>query len=188
MMSLQQITCNIAVSWDSGFNKNYRNTFAEKLKSKPKATEERNACLSVCDVAEIDVRQSAILQIAKNYTTLPIRDLAVISNFLSLSKAMKISKGVQELSFFDIDCKNLDTWILFAWRAEKTPEHLFVVKFYGRVNTIKVMSNQSVNLVGSRRRLNAYSSTFDFRIEVYIIKIFYNAVKFVSYHSIVTTQ
>ena len=57
-MSLQQITCSIAVSRDSGFNKNYSNTFAEKLKSKPKAAEERNACLSVCDVAEIDVRQS----------------------------------------------------------------------------------------------------------------------------------
>ena len=58
MMSLQQITCSIAVSGVSGCNKNYRNIFAEKLKSKPKATEERNACLTVCDDAETDVRQS----------------------------------------------------------------------------------------------------------------------------------
>ena len=104
---------------------------------------------------------------------------------LSLSKAMKNSKGVQELWFFDIDCKNLDAWILFASRAEKTPGHLFVMTFYGRVNTIKVKSIQSVNLLGSQRRLNAYSSTFDFRIEVYTIKIFYNALKFVSCHFIV---
>ena len=77
---------------------------------------------------------------------------------------------------------------MFASRTEKTPGHLFVVMFYGRVNTIKVMSNQSVNLLGSQRRLNAYHSTFDFRIEVYIIIIFYSALKFVSCHSIVTTQ
>ena len=46
MMSLQQVICSIAVSRDSGFNKNYRNVSAEKLKSKPKAPEERNACLT----------------------------------------------------------------------------------------------------------------------------------------------
>ena len=45
MRSSQQITCSIAVSRDSGFDK--KNTFAEKLKSEPKATEERNACLTV---------------------------------------------------------------------------------------------------------------------------------------------
>ena len=40
MMRLQQIACTIAVSKDSGFDKNKGKTFAEKLKSKPKATEE----------------------------------------------------------------------------------------------------------------------------------------------------
>ena len=68
---------------------------------------------------------------------------------------MKNSKGVQELWFFGTDCKILIARILFASRAEKTPIHLFVVKFYGRVKTIEVMSNQSVNLFGSQRRLNA---------------------------------
>ena len=48
---------------------------------------------------------------------------------------------------FYIYCKKLYAWLLFASLAEKTPGHLFVVKFYGRVNTIKVMSNQSVNPV-----------------------------------------
>ena len=56
--------------------------------------------------------------------------------------------------FFYIDCKNLDASLLLASRAKKDPGHLFVVKFYGRVNTIKVMSNQSVNLLGSQMRSN----------------------------------
>ena len=84
--------------------------------------------------------------------------------------------------------KHLDVWLLFGSRAEKTPGHLFVVKFYGRVNTIKVMSNQSINSAAKEYQINASSSPLDFRIEAYIIKIFYNALKFVSYHSIVTTQ
>ena len=76
---------------------------------------------------------------------------------LSLSKAKKNSMGVQEkeqLWFFDIDCKKLDASLLLASRAKKDPRHLFVAKIYGRVNTIKVMSNQSVNLLGSHRRSN----------------------------------
>ena len=39
--------------------------------------------------------------------------------------------------------------IMLASRAEKNPGQLCVVKFYSPVNTIKVMSNQSVNLLGS---------------------------------------
>ena len=116
-----------------------------------------------------------------------------VSEALSLSKAMKNSKGVQEkeqimIFYIYIYSKHLDVWLLFASRAGKTPGHLFVVKFYGRVNTIKVMSNQSVNSAAKEYQINASSSTLDFRIEAYIIKIFYNALKFVSYHSIVTTQ
>ena len=38
--------------------------------------------------------------------------------------------------------------------CQKDPGYLFVLKFYGRVNTIKVMSNKSVNLLGSQRRSN----------------------------------
>ena len=133
------------------------------------------------------------LQIATNYTTVPTRDLAdnstyiLISNcfsFLSLSKAMKNSKGVQEkeqiMIFLYIYCKHLAAWLLFASRAEKTPGHLFVVKFYGRVNTIKVISNQSVNSAAKENQINASSSTLYFRTEAYITKIFYNALKFVS--------
>ena len=46
IMSLQHITCSIAVSRDSGFDKNKGKRFAEKLKSKPKAIEKINACLT----------------------------------------------------------------------------------------------------------------------------------------------
>ena len=39
----------------------------------------------------------------------------------------------------------------YSLRVPERPR-TFVVKFYGRVNTVKVMSNQSVNLLGSQRR------------------------------------
>ena len=64
-------------------------------------------------------------------------------------------------------CARKRTIMIFLYRWQKfgrlitarltwqnDPGHLFVVKFYGRVNTIKVIKNQSVNLLGSQRRSN----------------------------------
>ena len=104
---------------------------------------------------------------------------------------MKNSKGVQEkeqIMIFLYLLQKFGRLVTVRLSCRKDPSHLFVVKFYGRVNAIKVMSNQSVNSAAKEDQINASSSTLDFRIEAYIIKIFYNAPKFVLYHSIVTTQ
>ena len=80
MRSLQQITCSIAVSRDSGFDKETH--FAEKLKSEPKATEERNTCLTVMSQNLMCEKAITTLQIATNYTKLPTWDLAGNSTYL----------------------------------------------------------------------------------------------------------
>ena len=89
----------------------------------------------------------------------------LVCSFLSLSKAKENSMGVQEKEqlwfFFYIDCKTAQIWTPHYCSPrvpppppKKNPGHLFVVKVYGRVNSIKVMSNQSVNLLGSQMRSN----------------------------------
>ena len=85
MRSLQQITCSIAVSRDSGFDKKTKTkkiTFAEKLKSEPKATEERNTSLTAMSQKLMCDKAITTLQIATNYTKLPTRDLAGNSTYL----------------------------------------------------------------------------------------------------------
>ena len=105
MRCLQQITCSIAVSNGSGFDKE-----THLLKSEPKATEARNACLTVMSQKLMCDKAITTLQIATNYTKLPIRDLAgnsthiqlpthielLVCSFFKFIKAKENSMGVQE--------------------------------------------------------------------------------------------
>ena len=120
-----------------------------------------------CNVTKIDVRQSDyhFADRDKLYESpnqgfgrqfnVPTHTELLVCSFFSLSKAKKNSMGVQEkeqLWFFLYWLQKFGRLITVRLACQKDPGHLFVVKFYGRVNTIKVMSNQSVNLLGSQKR------------------------------------
>ena len=109
-----------------------------------------------CNVTKIDVRQSNYhsayhdkLYEAPNQGfgrqfNVPTHIELLVCSFLSLPKAKKNSIGVQEkeqLWFFWYWLQKFGRLITARLACQKDPGHLFVVKFYGRVNTIKVMSN-----------------------------------------------
>ena len=109
------------------------------------------------------------LHIATKYTKLPTRDLAGNSTYLLILNCcllvFKFFKSNEKLDWCARKRTIMIFFILIAkiWtphycspHVPKRPGHLFVVKFYGRVNTIKVMSNQLVNLLGSQRRSNKH--------------------------------
>ena len=78
----------------------------------------------------------------------------LVCSFLSLSKAKKKNN----YDFFLYSLQKFGRLITACLACQKDPGHLFIVKFYGRVNTIKVMSNQSEHLFGSQiDQINAYS-------------------------------
>ena len=145
-----------------------RNTFAEKLKSEPKATEERNACLTVmsqkllCDKKRLPLCSSRqTIRSSK-----PGIWKAIQRTYSYWTVGLLVFKFIKSKEKFD-GCARKRTIMIFLYWLQKIgriitarlacqndPGHLFVVKFYGRVNTIKVMSNLSVSLLGSQRRSN----------------------------------
>ena len=126
-------------------------------------------CMFDCNVTKIAVRQSdyhfadrdklyeATNQgFGRQFNVLTHIELLFCS-FLSYQKQRKtrwVCKKKNNYEFFLYWLQKFGRLITARLACQKDPGHLFVVKFYGRANTIKVMSNQSVNFLGSQMRSN----------------------------------
>ena len=165
MRSLQQITCSIAVSRDSGFDKE---THCGKVKIRTESNRGKK-CMFDCNVTKIDVRQSdytfadrdklyeATNQRFGRQFNVPTHIELLVCSFLRFIKSKGKLDGCarkRTIMIFLYWLQKFGRLITARLAWQKDPGHLFVVKFYGRVNTIKVMSNQSVNLLGSQMRSN----------------------------------